>query len=61
MTSEAAAELVPGWRDLEREQILELRTTRRLLAPARLVQSLFVDYPRRGEYEVWRELAERLP
>ncbi|WP_157987170.1 hypothetical protein [Streptomyces atratus] len=61
MTSEAAAELVPGWRDLEREQILELRTTRRLLAPAGLVQSLFVDHPRRGEYEVWRELAERLP
>ncbi|MEE1810017.1 hypothetical protein [Streptomyces sp. BE133] len=33
----------------------------RLLAPARLVQSLFVDHPRRGEYEAWRELAERLP
>ncbi|WP_327272856.1 hypothetical protein OG609_12425 [Streptomyces sp. NBC_01224] len=61
MTSEAAAELAPGWRDLEREQILELRTTRRLLAPARLVESLFVDHSRRGEYEAWRELAERLP
>ncbi|MFF3242983.1 hypothetical protein ACFYWY_04410 [Streptomyces sp. NPDC002870] len=61
MTSQAASELAPGWRELAREQILELRTIRRLLAPARLLDSLLAEHPRRGEYEVWREVAAQLP
>lgn len=61
MTTQAASELAPDWRELAREQILALRMIRRLLAPAKLVGSLIANHPRRGECEAWREVAKQLP
>ncbi|MEU9290631.1 hypothetical protein AB0D57_39840 [Streptomyces sp. NPDC048275] len=61
MSPEAAAELAPGWRDLARERILELRMIRMLLNPARHIAPLLADHPRRPELDTWQEVAARLP
>lgn len=50
-----------AWRELDRAQILELRMVKRLVAPAKLVESLLVGHSRGAEYETWREVAAQLP
>ncbi|MFG2556810.1 hypothetical protein ACGFWF_43820 [Streptomyces sp. NPDC048581] len=48
MSPEEAAVLAPRWRELERPQILSLRTAR-LLAPVRSLAPLLGDHPRWSE------------
>ncbi|RZU13147.1 hypothetical protein [Streptomyces sp. BK239] len=65
----AAMPLSPGeavrcaghWRELDREQILALRTIRRLLAPVRRLAPLLAEHPRWAEVQVWERLAPDLP
>lgn len=61
MGPEEAAALAPRWRELERPQILSLRTVRRLLAPVRSLAPLLGDHPRWSEYEAWERLSGSLP
>jgi hypothetical protein len=61
MGQEETAVLAPRWRELERPQILSLRTVRRLLAPVRSLTPLLVDHPRWSEYEAWERLSGSLP
>ncbi|MFS8198891.1 hypothetical protein ACLVWQ_09390 [Streptomyces sp. CWNU-52B] len=61
MSREEAAGLAPRWKELEREQMLSLRTAKRLLAVMRAVAPHAGDHPRRAEHEAWQQLAGDLP
>jgi hypothetical protein len=61
MDRHTAAVLAPRWRELDRAHMLSLRLVRRLLGPARAVAPQFADHPRRGEFEAWDRIADRLP
>jgi hypothetical protein len=61
MSREETAVLAPRWRELEREQILSLRMTKRLLAFMRAVAPHLRDHPRWAEQEAWQQLAGDLP
>ncbi|MFJ7490051.1 hypothetical protein ACIQZB_02155 [Streptomyces sp. NPDC097727] len=61
LSREEASVLAPGWRGLSRERMLELRTVRRLLAPAGRLGDLLADHPRWAEYDAWRKVAAHLP
>ncbi|WP_326664195.1 hypothetical protein [Streptomyces canus] len=68
MSVEEAVQLASRWRELKpdeilafREQILELRMIRRLLATVRPLAALLADHPRWSEVEEWARVAEGLP
>jgi hypothetical protein len=61
MSREEAAELVPRWRELEREQMLSLRRAKQLLAVMRSVAPHVEGHPRWAEHEAWQRLAGELP
>ncbi|MEU7279470.1 hypothetical protein AB0A69_11915 [Streptomyces sp. NPDC045431] len=62
MSRQAASELAaPGWRTLDRGQMLELRRIKQLLAPPRHIAHVLREHPRSGEFEAWRRLVPQLP
>ncbi|KOT89305.1 hypothetical protein ADK70_18505 [Streptomyces rimosus subsp. pseudoverticillatus] len=56
-----ARELGPRWRELSREQIIELRMIKMLVAPTRPVRPLLNGLPRARELDAWLEVCPLLP